>query len=242
MPELTPPRELAVVMPVYNEEGSIAHVLATWRDTLGALGVNYEVLVFNDGSRDGTAAVLAEVATHERIRVVNKPNAGHGPTILMGYAEAVKRAAWVFQCDSDDEMLAEDFHRLWERRADFDALFGIRAGRQSALDRRIVSWVSRQAVRVLFGSGVRDVNVPYRLMRAELLAKIVAQIPADTFAPNVIIAGAFSRARVRLANIPVPHHPRRAGTVSIDNWKLWKCAARSLVQTLRCRPRCHASR
>ncbi len=228
--------ELVVVMPVYNEEECIVPVVASWRDELEALGINFRLIVLNDGSKDGTGAALQAFTNDEHIEIVNKSNSGHGPTILLGYHKAVDLAAWVFQCDSDDEMPPDAFVAFWNRRHKYDALFAIRGGREQPLGRKVISAASRITVRVLFGRGVKDVNVPYRLMRSKMLQPIIAQIPDDTFAPNVIIAGVMARAKLRLINIRVPYRDRRTGTVSILKWKLWKVAFKSFWQTLRCRP------
>jgi dolichol-phosphate mannosyltransferase len=234
------PVELAMVMPVYNEETCIADVVASWRDVLAGLRMPFRMIVLNDGSKDRTAEKLATFADDQRIVVINKPNAGHGPTILQGYHRAADLAEWVFQCDSDDEMKASEFPRLWEKRGSYDALFGFRQNRAQGLGRKVISAASRLTVAALFGKGVKDVNTPYRLMRSSFLRQIIDQIPDDTFAPNVIIAGAFARAKLRIANVPVPHENRRTGTVSIVKWKLWKAACRSFLQTLRCRPKISA--
>jgi dolichol-phosphate mannosyltransferase len=234
---MTASLELAMVMPVYNEETCIADVVASWREVLSGLCVPFRIIVLNDGSKDRTAEKLATFAADERITVINKPNAGHGPTILQGYHLAVDLADWVFQCDSDDEMKASEFPRLWENRESYDVLFGYRQNRMQGLGRKVISAVSRMTVALMFGSGVKDVNTPYRLMRSAFLRQIIGQIPDGTFAPNVIIAGAFARAKLRIANLPVPHENRRTGTVSIVKWKLWKSAFRSFFQTLQCRPK-----
>ena len=228
--------ELVVVMPVYNEEECIAPVVASWRNALGELGIDFRIIVLNDGSKDGTRAALQTFADDERIEIINKSNSGHGPTILLGYQQAVDLATWVFQCDSDDEMPPDAFAAFWNRRHKYDALFAIRGGREQPLGRKIISAASRITVRVLFGRGVKDVNVPYRLMRSDILREIIVQIPDDTFAPNVMIAGAIARAKLRLINIRVPYRDRRTGAVSILKWKLWKVAFKSFWQTLRCRP------
>lgn len=81
--------ELTVVMPVYNEEGCIGEVLTEWEYQLDSMAVDYEILVLNDGSSDSTAAILEGIAAHKpRLRLVNKANAGHGPTILGSYRQA----------------------------------------------------------------------------------------------------------------------------------------------------------
>ena len=228
--------DLAIVMPVYNEEACIVDVIRSWYSALSRLNIDFRIIILNDGSTDGTKESLAVFKSDDRIEVTNKRNSGHGPTILMGYRKAVQLARWVFQCDSDDEMKADYFPDLWEKRAEFDALFGVRKGRSQNLIRRFISTCSRLSVRLLFGTGVTDVNTPYRLIRANTLKEIVYQIPDDTFAPNVIISGTLSKAKLRVYEHPVPHESRMTGEVSIVKWKLWQSAVKSFWQTLSCRP------
>jgi glycosyltransferase involved in cell wall biosynthesis len=222
-------------MPVYNEEDCIAQVIQSWLATLSRLETRFVVIVLNDGSTDGTQRALDGFAGDARVQVVHKANSGHGPTILQGYRQAVALAEWVFQVDSDDELESRHFSQLWRLRREYDAVFGIRLRRRQSMGRRVISCCSRLMVKGLFGSKVADVNVPYRLMRAELLAPVVAAIPDDTFAPNTIIAGAFSRGGARVHNLPIPHRERQTGEVSIAKWRLWKAALLSARQVWRCR-------
>jgi glycosyltransferase involved in cell wall biosynthesis len=226
------PGTLAHVMPVYNEEECIADVVASWIGMYEANGVDYKMIVLNDGSKDRTAEALAKFESNPGVCVINKPNSGHGPTILEGYNLAVDFAEWVFQCDSDDEMPAEAFPELWNQREPYAALFGYRAGRQQPFARKLISATSRKAIALLFASGVRDVNTPYRLMRSSYLAELLPRIPADTFAPNILISGYFAKKKVPIKNLPVPHQGRRTGTVSIMKFKLWKVAFLALRQTI----------
>jgi glycosyltransferase involved in cell wall biosynthesis len=233
---MMPPKdyELALVMPVYNEEGCIAAVVRSWRDALRALGIHFVMIVINDGSRDRTASILDEFAADECIRVIHQANAGHGPTVLRGYAQAVTLADWVFQCDSDNEIGPDSFGRLWEVRHETDAVFGARQNRRQNLQRSLISYCSRKTVELLFGRGVEDVNSPYRLMRSSALDPILEWIPPDTFAPNVILCGALTFAGARVRSVPVVYRLRQTGRGSIVRWKLWNVALRSFGQTLRC--------
>ncbi len=226
--------ELALVMPVYNEEGCIADVVKSWRDRLAALDIRFVMFIVNDGSTDGTADILRQFSDDDRIKVVQQGNRGHGPTILRGYLQAVPCADWVFQCDSDGEMSPDAFGELWIRRGQYDALLGFRQNRVQRLSRALITRASELAVRWIFGSALDDVNTPYRLVRSEVLRPVLDYIPPDTFAPNVIISGALAACGVRVAFIPVPSQPRRTGHVSIEKWKLWEGAFRSFVQTFVC--------
>ena len=154
MPE--PKFELAVVMPVYNEDEIVGKVIEDWSVKLSSLGIDYKIHAYNDGSKDKTAQVLDLVAANNtRVKVHHKVNSGHGPTILQGYRENTD-AQWIFQIDSDNEILPDYFKELWEQRSHYDFLIGERVDRQSPLPRRIISFVALMSVKLLCGSGIQD--------------------------------------------------------------------------------------
>ena len=224
--------ELTVVMPVYNEEGAISSVLAQWSEALQALQIDYQIAVYNDGSKDGTLPAIQTIAQKDpRIAVVDKPNSGHGPTILKGYHDHLG-SSWIFQIDSDGELGPEKFVVLWSNRAAYDFLIGNRICRKSPLSRKITTWISRGIVWLFYGRLVFDVNCPYRLFRPSLLKEYLLQIPLDTFAPNLIIAGLAAHLRLRVFQTDVVHTDRRTGEVSIKKWKLFKAARASCRQTI----------
>lgn len=225
---------LCVVMPVYNEQEAIGDVLKKWTRALDLIGMDYVIRPYNDGSKDGSFAVMNSIAADlPRIQVKDKPNGGHGNTILTGYREAAADGFdWVFQIDSDDEMGPEKFNELWSRRNDYDFLVGIRDGRVQALPRKVISFVSRLSVKMFYGKSVWDVNTPYRLMRVTAFRDFYERIPLTTFAPNVILSGLAARHKLRCFETRVPQHDRATGEVSIKKWKLLRAAMRSFWQTI----------
>jgi glycosyltransferase involved in cell wall biosynthesis len=226
------PIDLAVVIPVYNEEMCITRVVDSWRTLLAGIGVSHRILVLDDGSRDGTAAQLAPFLNDPAVEVFHQRNMGHGPTILRGYRRAAELADWVFQCDGDEEIRAEHFPDFWQKRGSFEAVLALRQRQTRTISRTVVSTAARWVVAMLFGKGVRDVNVPYRLMRAGFLKRTLSRIPPDTFAPNVIISGSLALARFPVLELPVVCEGRRSGTTSLVRLRLWKSAFISLIQIL----------
>jgi len=218
-------------MPVYNEADGLETYLHGWIETLDSLQIDYEIMALDDGSRDGSGEILERMASNPRITAICKQNEGHGPTILSGYADAVQRADWVFQADSDGEIPPSAFPGIWKARADHDAVLGIRSSRNQGPIRAVMSWMARRIVGVLLGSTVRDVNIPFRLMRSGILFDILPVIPAKTFAPNVPISGAISR-RGRIAEVLVPFAPR-SDAGSIAGVRILHIALVSFWQTLR---------
>lgn len=223
--------ELSLVMPVHDEAGAIEDVVREWRAVLQRLGIRHELIVLDDGSRDGTGAVLDRLAAElPELRVLRHANRGHGPTILRGYREA--RGDWVFQSDSDGEIGAGDFEALWARRHQHDLIVGRRENRTAPLLRRAITATSRLSVALLFGRGIHDVNVPYRLVRRTALRQMVECLPDDLFAPNVILSGLAIRRGLRIAELPVEHRGRRQGRSSLGRLRVLRPAARSLLETI----------
>lgn len=226
---MTPP-ELSIVMPVYNEGDSVDAVVSEWVAALDALGMTYEFIVLDDGSRDRTGEILDAMAARTKaLRVLRHGNRGHGQTIVRGYAEA--QGEWVFQIDSDGEIAPDGFRDLWTRRADYDWLAGRREHRSASIVRQMVTGVSRLSVYALFGTGIYDVNVPYRLMRNARLREMTPFLPAGAFAPNVILSGLAIRFGLRTYETPVAHIGRRHGTSTLGRLNILKPAAMSLWQT-----------
>ncbi|MBF0289802.1 MAG: glycosyltransferase family 2 protein [SAR324 cluster bacterium] len=223
---------LAVIIPVYNEEGSIAKVIEEWTKELLALKIHFQIHVYNDGSKDKTLEILNQLnASNPHLVVHDKPNSGHGSTILLGYREN-SDATWVFQVDSDDEMGPESFRALWVHRDQYRFMIGRRYGREQPISRKFVSFVSRILVFLLYGRSIYDVNCPYRLMKSDVFKSCFSSIPSNTFAPNVLIAGYAAHHKMKIVELDVPFRSRQTGAVSIYKLKLLKVASLSFLQTI----------
>jgi len=230
VPSGRPEPVLSLVMPVYDEGEAIGDVLTAWDDEAARLGLAYELLVYDDGSRDGSPAIMDRVAAaRPNVCVIRQTNRGHGPTILRGYHEA--RGDWVFQVDGDDEVSPEWFPHIWRNR-DADLVLGYRVGRDATRLRKVVTALSRWTVLLLFRTRLRDVNTPYRLYRRSLLVRLLPFVPPDAFAPNVILTGLAGRAGARIVEIAVPHRRRRARTGQA-RLRIAPAVARSFAQAAR---------
>lgn len=224
--------DLKIIMPVYNEALNIEKVANDWITELRKLNIKFMIFAYNDGSKDNTQEILDDLEKkYPELRAIRKKNSGHGPTILAGYKDRIA-ADWMFQVDSDDEMSPQFFHLLWNEREDYDFLIGYRSDRHSPLPRKIISFISRATVNILYGSGVYDVNSPYRLMRTSFFDQYIYYIPENTFAPNVIISGLSSLFEARIKSFDIPHKERQLGEVSIKQWNLLKAAMKSFYQTI----------
>lgn len=230
-------KELAVVMPVYNEEGAISNVVSKWISMLDTLNIDYNIFAYNDGSKDNTAFILKELSgKYSKLAVVNKENSGHGDTIRKAYIDTAQKYNWIFQIDSDDEMSPDGFKNLWRQKDNFDFLIGIRERTCQPLIRQVISAISRITIKIFYGfSGPFDVNCPYRLMKSERFLKLFHTIPEKTFAPNVIISGYVAKEKIKFYQTEMAYKQRQTGTVSIRKFKLLKVSAVSFFQTIKFR-------
>ena len=224
--------DLAVIIPVYNEEGSIQKVINKWTTELLQTNINFKIHVYNDGSKDNSLKILQKInKNNSNLIIHNKINSGHGSTILQGYCES-SHAEWVFQADSDDEIEPKFFHKLWSYRHNYEFIIGKRCGRKSPLMRSIISWIARIIVNIFYGKSVHDVNCPYRLMKVDIFKNCFFDIPKKSFAPNVIITGYAACRKIRTIEVDVLFKPRNTGEISIKKFKLFKAAVTSFWQTI----------
>ncbi|MFT4019308.1 MAG: glycosyltransferase family 2 protein [Agriterribacter sp.] len=209
--------ELSVVIPVYNEEAFIPMLIHDWVDAFNALHITYTLICINDGSKDNTAVILNEFASsNKNILVIEQNNTGHGPAIMRGYKTALQ-SEWVFQVDGDHQYSAKTFAKFWNNRKDYDLLIGERMYKNESVFRKIVSAVARFSVLTVCGTSLKDVNCPYRLIRASVLEKAIAAIPSKSFAPNLMMSIFFlvKKGKIYVAPIPRSDIPSKRSGLNI---------------------------
>ncbi len=226
-------KDVAVVIPVFNEEKLIGECINEWLNVLDSVNLNYEILIIDDGSSDATISIVERYGDNPNIQVIIKQNEGHGPTILAGYKRAVGIAEWVFQADSDNEISPNQFSALWSRRQGQDAVIAWRQGRNQTTVRRLVTFFARVTTKVLFRCHLRDVNIPFRLIRSETLAILLEKIPSDTFAPNIALSGALSLMNYQVEECPVVFNERIVGESSLSNIGAVRKGGRALLELIK---------
>ena len=226
-------KDVAVVIPVFNEEKLIGECINEWLNVLDSVNLNYEILIIDDGSSDATISIVETYGDNQNVQLIIKQNEGHGPTILAGYKRAVGIAEWVFQADSDNEISPNQFSALWSRRQGQDAVIAWRQGRDQKTVRRLVTFFARVTTKVLFRCHLRDVNIPFRLIRSETLTILLEKIPSDTFAPNIALSGALSLMNYQVEECPVSFNKRIVGESSLSNLGAVRKGGRALLELIK---------
>lgn len=224
-----------IVMPAYNESGCIESVVKDWikkgRDLFSS---SFKIIVVNDGSKDNTGAILDRVATEcQELQVIHQVNQGHGAALLHAYRAAAQlNPNYVFHVDSDDQFVTSDLNILWSRRQGSRFILGNRIERHDAFHRLVITAILRAILFIVFGTYIRDSNIPFRLIKGSYLKHLLDLLPGEVFAPNIFLSVIAAKQGENLMAIPVQHASRKTGTVSILKFKLIKVCFQSLKELL----------
>lgn len=205
---LADPPELSVVVPLYNEEGSLSKLIDQLLNVLRPLGKCFELILVDDGSRDGTPALLRDLVNHvpELVAVLLRRN--YGQTAAMAAGFDASTAPVIVTLDGDLQNDPADIPLLLERLDQgYDLVSGWRHQRQdAALSRLLPSLLANRLIARVTGVKLHDYGCSLKAYRRELVADMNLYGELHRFLPALaFIEGA------RIGEVRVSHHPRRFG-------------------------------
>jgi len=201
---------ITVFFPAFNDERSIAVVVGKAFDLLPLLTDDYEVVVVNDGSRDGTAAVLDDLQRrHARLKVVHhESNRGYGGALQTGFANASKDL--IFYTDGDGQYDVNEMVDLIPLMVDgVDVVNGLKIKRSDNFRRIVLGEIYKFLAKRMFALPIRDVDCDFRLMRRKAIQEIELISHGGVVCTEMIYK--LTRAGRKFAEIPVHHYPRLHG-------------------------------
>jgi glycosyltransferase involved in cell wall biosynthesis len=203
---------------MYNERQNIEQVLDRAEEVIPDLGFqNYEILIIDDGSRDGCDRIVEERArADEHLRLYRHArNEGYGAALRTGFQQASREAVFYTDCDLPADL--RDLEIAIPLLEEADLVIGYRKERHETLRRAIYSRTYNFLMRFLFGVFVRDVNFSFKLVRRSALQKI--NLTAETvFIDGQLLAEA-RRQGFKIVEIPIEYTPRRFGKSNFDSLK-----------------------
>jgi glycosyltransferase involved in cell wall biosynthesis len=208
---------LTVFFPAYNDSGTIASMVIRAVHAAAALTPDYEVIVVNDGSTDGTAAVADELArTYDHVRVVHhQKNRGYGGALQTGFRSATKDL--VFYTDGDAQYDPTELADLWAKMTpEVDVVNGYKISRSDPWHRIVIGRLYHHVVSTIFSLHVRDVDCDFRLMRREIFDTISLEKSSGVICLEMIKK--IEDAGFRIAEVPVHHYHRVFGRSQFFNF------------------------
>jgi glycosyltransferase involved in cell wall biosynthesis len=217
--------DLSIVVPVYRSEDCLEALVAAIDQALAPTGREYEVVLVNDFSPDGSWAVIESIcATRANVVGVDlRRNFGQDNAIITGMR--VARGKYVAIMDDDLQHHPRDLPALLSRIEEgFDVVYAEFRAKKQKLWKNLGSWFNGRVAEWVIDKP-RDVYLsPYKIIRGE-----VADTVCGYQGPDPYVDGLLFQVTARITQIPVDHHPRYAGRSSYTFWKSLRVWARLAV-------------
>jgi len=209
--EVSPQWQLSVILPAHDEEQAVAAVLGEIVEVLSEEPIRYEVLVVDDGSADGTAAVAEQFARNCwqcPVRVIRCPERrGAGAARKVGIRRA--RGDIIVMLDADGTYSARSIPEMLAYFPAYDQVNGARTSEQGTLPwlRRPAKWFIRKLACYLTGREIPDLNTGLKAFRREEMLRWLWVVP-DGFSCVTTMTLAFLSNGRAVKYIPTPYRPR----------------------------------
>jgi len=211
--------DLSIVVPLFNEEESVRPLYAAIVAGVAPLGVSFEIVLVDDGSRDGTVRIADEIARADpRVCLVKfRRNYGQTPAMAAGIAEA--RGEIIVTMDGDLQNDPADIGQLLAKIDEGnDIVVGWRHNRQDKLwTRKVPSRIANALIARVTGVPIRDNGCSLKAYRASLIKRIPLYSEMHRFIPAMA-----SIAGPRIAEIRVRHHARAFGQSKYGLSRIYK--------------------
>jgi glycosyltransferase involved in cell wall biosynthesis len=200
--------KLSVVVPLYNEEENVAELHRRIAAALADSGHEVEMLFVDDGSRDGTVAILRRIATTDpRVRVLQlRRNFGQTPSMRAGIDHATGEV--IVTMDGDLQNDPKDIPAMVAMMAEgYDLVAGWRRNRKDAwLSRKLPSRIANWMIGKVTGIAIRDNGCSLKVYRSDVIKRTALYSEMHRFIPAMV-----SGSGGRIAEVAVSHHPRLYG-------------------------------
>ena len=199
----------SIVVPIYNEEDNIAALYQAITSALDGSDTDYEIIMVDDGSADGSFAALKAVAARDqRVKVIRfRRNFGQTAAMSAGFDAAA--GAIIIPMDGDLQNDPTDIPRLIKKLHEgYDVVSGWRSDRKDTfITRKIPSILANALISSLTGVHLHDYGCTLKAYRREVLDGINLYGEMHRFVPALA-----SQVGAKVAEIPVSHHARLHGT------------------------------
>lgn len=216
--ELGTKTSVSVFFPCYNEQDNVSHTVSQAVAVLENINADYEIIIVNDGSSDGTAKIADEIAEkNSRVKTIHHPaNMGYGAALQSGFKAAAKQL--VFYTDGDGQFDIREMPQLLPLMKQYDIVSCYRLNRQDSFIRKLNAWCWNRLVCFLFNMKLRDIDCAFKLYKRRIFDDIKMS-SSGALIDTEILARAV-RKGYTITQKGVHHYPRTAGVQTGANLKV----------------------
>lgn len=199
--------ELSVIIPVYNEKESLPVLYDRLLAVLDDLGMRWEIVFVDDGSRDGSSQVLKDLQQQDDrlVVVAQRRNFGKSLALAAGFEVAQGEILITMDADLQDEP-AEIPTLLAKLNEGYDVVTGWKKHRQDPLSKRIPSRIANRTTALMTGLNLNDMNSGFKVYRRDCIQRITLYGDLHRYVPVLAHYAGF-----RVTEVPVVHHKRQFG-------------------------------
>jgi glycosyltransferase involved in cell wall biosynthesis len=211
-------KSLSIFFPCYNDKGTIDSMVLKAKETAKTLTDDYEIIVIDDGSSDGSRDLLSNLRDKvpELRLVFHEKNIGYGGVLKTGFKTAAKDL--IFYTDGDAQYDVKELPLLWEKMDhDVDVVNGYKLKRSDPLHRIVIGEVYKGVMRFVFQLPIRDPDCDFRLIRRYVFDKVV--LTRDSGTVTIELVKKIQQAGFKFTQIGVHHYERVYGTSQFFSFK-----------------------
>lgn len=196
----------SIVIPLKNEEGNVKELISEIEIVMNRLHTPWELICIDDGSTDGTLALLKDLTIQKPFLrvVVFDGNFGQSSGFDAGFKAA--NGEFTITMDGDRQNDPEDIPKMIEAMGNCDLICGHRVNRKDTVIKRVTSWLANFCRSRLCKDGVHDSGCSLKIYKTSSLRQIKMYQGMHRFLPALFVAEGF-----RVKEIAVNHRPRVSG-------------------------------
>ncbi|MBN1295914.1 glycosyltransferase family 2 protein [bacterium] len=222
---------LSVFFPAHNEIESLPGIVKAAGDICRELVGDFEIIIVDDGSTDGTSELADRLESSEPgVRVVHHGmNRGYGGALRSGFLSAKKDL--IFYTDADAQFDMAELRDVLPMIETADVVTCYRTGRCDPWHRSLNTWLFEKTVSLVFGLKIRDPDCAYKIYRREVIEQM--ELTSDGAMIDVEMLLQAQRAGYRIVQRGVRHYPRKSGMPSGANIRVILKAFREMIRLWR---------
>lgn len=232
-------KKISIVFPVLNEEDTIRGLVENSISKLKKMPYEYKIIIVNNASTDNTGQIIEKLAeSYPFVKVVHHPsNLGYAMSTLTGFKNSDGEIVVVI--DGDGQHTVDDVPAFVNKiESGYDILFGWKVKRNDPAMRIIITKVLNFLARLILRYPYHDINCGYRAVTREVADKIKIRHKLNSVGPEIYVWGKLHNCK--MAELPVQHFPREAGSSVHVPWTLPRTIFKMIKYLLQLRRQMYA--
>lgn len=203
-------KSLSVFFPAYNEKDNLKETVHKAVNVLKKLGIKWEVLIVDDGSKDGTDKVADALSKEDKnIRAIHQSNGGYGTALRTGFYSS--KNEWIVYTDSDGQFDFSEIIKFIEKSDQADLVWGYRIKRNDPFFRLVLAKGWKLVIFLFFGFALKDVDCGFKMVKKAVIEKIPELKSTRGGMINAELAIKAKQNGFKIVQVGVNHYPRTAG-------------------------------